>query len=489
MPKSYIWTSIFTLLVVFFISFSSCKKSVDPTPLPPEPDVVNNPPAAFTVLLDAYTWDTARVVWTEAVDPESDSVSYSVYVNDTLKVEKLQLREFTLKELHELTSYDVKIVAHDSKANQSFATMNFQTKKYWLQFLRRIDYGNISSYSLQKTGQMVKANDGGYVLVGDSQIGDWPYGEINMFTMKIDSLGNTIWQKRYPYNSGNSDLIKIVNYDNGYLILGEHNLIRIDNNGNLIWRQATSLSLEILEGVSAGSDGSIYTVGYAKDTTRAGYIWATLGKYDSNGNILWKKTFSRTTREELNIIKVFSDNEILAIGSTVDQIADFWMLKLNSEGDIIWEKTYNDRGYSFVRDLIKTKEGNYVFTGFSVYWQDDFYLQMIDAKGNDIWTYLVDDDHARGYGIAETNDNALIVTGTYLLSSSSQSTLYKFDKSGNKLWQSFYGEMGANLVNKSVIPMDDGGFFTNAQEVKGNNPVGETDQIYIYKTNDKGEFY
>jgi hypothetical protein len=480
-----------SLLITIFICVCSCKKSVAPPPPPPPPNptVENNPPGAFTVLLEAYNWDTAKIVWTEAIDPDRDSVLYKVYINDTLKAESVETREYTFKDLRELTSYDVKVIALDNKAKQSSSTVSFQTKKYWLQFLRRIDYGNVSSYSLQKTGQMVKANDGGYVLVGDSQIGDWPYGEINMFTMKIDSLGNKIWQKRYPYNSGNSDLIKLINYDNGYLLLGDENLIRVDNNGDILWRQTTSLTLEIMEGVSAGSDGSIYTVGYAQDTTRAGYVWATLGKYDPDGNILWKKTFSRTTREELKIIKVFSDNEIMALGGTNEPTADFWLLKLNSEGDIAWEKTYNDPGYAFPRDLIKTKEGNYVFTGFSVYWADNFYLQMVNANGDNMWTYLVSDDYARGYGIAETNDNELVVTGTYILSGSSQSTLYKFDKNGKKRWQSLYGEMGAFLVNKSVFATTDGGYFTNAQEVKGYHPAGETDQIYLYKTNDKGEFF
>jgi hypothetical protein len=113
---------------------------------------------------------------------------------------------------------------------------------------------------------------------------------------------------------------------------------------------------------------------------------------------------------------------------------------------------------------------------------------MIDPAGNNMWTYSVNDNNTKAYSVAETNDNSLIVTGGYQLTYSAQSALYKFDKNGNKLWGKLYAEFATYLFNKTVIPTSDGGYIINTQKAKANNTSPETDQIYIFKTDDKGEF-
>lgn len=335
---------------------------------------------------------------------------------------------------------------------------------------------------------MIKANDGGYIIVGDSQLGDWPYGIINMFTMKIDSLGNKIWQKRFNYSAGNTDNVRIVNCNNGYIICGDYDLIQIDNNGNLVWHRDYLLS-GVMTGIGVGADGSVYATGYASIGS-GGTVGATLDKYDQLGNLLWRKSFSRTTREEFHDVKIYSDNEIIVAGVTGEPDTDFWVLKLNSDGNILWERSYHDQGVAFMKNIIKTSEGKYVFTGFSLgaYVIPYFYLQMIDAAGNTMWTYSVNDNNTKAYSVAETNDNSLIVTGGYQLTYSAQSALYKFDKNGNKLWEKLYAEFATYLFNKTVIPTSDGGYFINCQKSKAYNTSPETDQIYIFKTDDKGEF-
>jgi hypothetical protein len=66
--------------------------------------------------------------------------------------------------------------------------------------------------------------------------------------------------------------------------------------------------------------------------------------------------------------------------------------------------------------------------------------------------------------------------------------MYKFDKAGNKLWEKLYPEFATYIFNKTVIPTNDGGYIINAQKSKAYNNYLETDQIYIFKTNDIGEF-
>lgn len=478
---------LLVLCCVMVFTITGCKKNPSPTLPIQNPSGTNNAPARFIISLEATSGDTARISWTQALDPENDVVAYNIFINDTLKAGNYSGNIYTFRNLTELTSYTVKIVAFDTKLNETISTLTFSTTRYWLKFLRKVSYGEITGYSYQKTGQMVKANDGGYIIVGDSQLGDWPYGTINMFTLKIDSLGNKLWQQRYNYTSGNTDNVRIVNCTNGYLICGDNDLMKIDNNGKLIWHRAFLLS-GIMTGIAVGADGSVYATGYA--STGAGTVAATLDKYDQFGNVIWRKTFSRSTREEFHDVKVYSENEIIVAGITDEPDADFWVVKINSSGNILWEKSYHDEGVAFMKNIIRTREGNYVFTGFSLgpYVIPYFYLQMIDPEGNNVWTYTVPDNNTKAYSVAETDDNSLIVAGGYSLTYSAQFALYKFDKNGHMLWQKLYPEFATYLFNKTVIQTSDGGYVINTQKSRAYNLAPETDQIYIFKTDDKGDF-
>lgn len=491
MHNTNILRRLFIILVTVVFAIISCKKTNLPLN-PPDPNINNNPPGQFTILLEASSWDTAKINWTKAIDPDNDSVSYKIYLNDTLKVQNFKELSYTFKNLNEITSYRVKVVAVDAKSKETAKEISFTTKKYWLKFLHKVEYGPITGYSYQKTGQMVKANDGGYIIVGNSQLGDWPNGPINTFTIKIDSLGNKIWQKRYDF-VGDLYENKIVNCNNGYIICGSLKLIKIDNNGDIVWQTSPNLPSESINGIAVSIDGSIYAVGLAPSGPPNNVIIATLNKYDQNGNLIWAKSFSRTSREEFHDIKIYSNNELIVLGSTNHPDADFWVVKFTMDGAVTWEKTYHDLAYAFPQSIIKTSEGNYVFTGFSYNNSTGpyFYLQMIDLNGNNIWIYQVNDNRTRGYSVSETTNNSLIVTGGYQLNTSvvsAKSALYKFDKNGNKLWEKLYGEFQTILMNKTVIPTADGGYLINSQKSKPYNNSGETDQIYIFKTDDNGEF-
>jgi hypothetical protein len=481
----------FALLIIVVFAIISCKKNNTPVNLP-DPNITNNPPGQFTISLEKVSWDTAKINWTKAIDPDNDSVSYKIYLNDTLKVQNYKELTFTFKNLKGNIAYRVKIVAVDNKLKETANEISFTTKKYWLKFFRKVEYGPITGYSYQKTGQMVKANDGGYIIVGNSQIGDWPNGIINTFTIKIDSLGNKIWQKRYDF-VGDLYENKIVNCNNGYIICGSLKLLKIDNNGDIVWQNSPNLPSESINGIAVSTDGSIYTVGLAPSSTPNITVIATLNKYDQNGNLLWAKSFSRTTREEFHDVKIYSDNELIVIGTTNEPDADFWVVKLSMDGTIIWDKSYHDVGYAFPKSIIKTTEGDYVFTGYSYISSSGpyFYLQMVDANGNNKWIHYVNDNHTQAYSVAQTSDNSLIVTGGFQLNTSvvsAKSALYKFDKNGNKLWEKLYGEFQTILLNKTVIPTADGGYLINSQKSKAYNNSGEIDQIYIFKTDDNGEF-
>jgi hypothetical protein len=479
-------------LVIVFV-FTSCKKNrpVSDTITPPPPVIGNNPPGQFSVSLIASSSDTATINWTKAVDPDNDSVTYKVYLNDTLKADSYKTFSYTFRSLKELISYNAKVVAADSKGNQTSSVLSFTTKKYWLKFLKAIDYGISSQYTSKKCGEMTKANDGGYIIVGDVELADWPTPPFKMCAIKIDSLGNKIWEKRYDYTVANSFEIRIASFSNGYIICGGDNIIRINNNGDLVWRQTTGNQQQTISAIVVNTDHTFYAAGLvASDSANGNIDEALLAKFDENGNLLWKKTYSPTTRDEIHDIKIYN-NELIALCVTDDAHPHFRVLKLALDGTILWDKEYpSPWGYVFPTNIIKTREGNFVFCGFfqGIAYVPYMYLAMIDNNGNSLWTYYSNDNNTRANSVAETNDNNLIVTGGYQFTYSAQSALYKFAKNGNTLWYKLYEEFATTFLNKTVIPTSDGGYIMNSQKSKAYNDPGETDQIYIFKTDDKGEF-
>lgn len=498
--RETVFSSVLLLLITPFLS---CTKNaiIDNSP---DPSSTNSPPGSFVVSLASISSDTATIGWTQAIDPDNDTVTYKILLNDSIVVSNYKQLNFTFNHLEELTSYVVKVVASDPQQNESFGTLQFTSEKYWLRFLRKIEYGVISGYSMQETGQMTKANDVGYIIAGKTELLNRTGSSLKFFAIKIDTLGNTVWRKYYDYYAANSSQIKLINCTDGYLISGDRHLIRIDNEGNLLWHKPSAFPNEIIHSIAINSTGLFYTVGNVTTDNKKELVEASICKYDANGNKIWNKRFSPSIWDSFYDIKVVSDDQLMVLGITDGRHItrddyvhgdpyfdfDFWVLNLTGDGDLRWNKTYKDMGQATVGNIILTKEGNFVVAGYSLGSSvvPYLYLQMIGANGESIWTYFSDDDRIKANSVAETNDNALIVTGSFQWTYSYDFALYKFDKSGNKIWGKLYSEPSTYFQNRTVIPTSDGGYMINTQKSKPYNSGSETDQIYIFKTDADGEF-
>jgi len=164
---------------------------------------------------------------------------------------------------------------------------------------------------------VVEANDGGFVLAGFSESDDFDIssskGSYDFWVVKITATGELVWEKSFggtgieiSYGMAKTD-------DNGYVITGntfsadvdisKNNgasdvwLIKIDDSGNLVWEQTFGGSeFDLAESVSLASDGGFIIAGNSKSidgdaTENKGENDLWLIKTDSNGNLVWEKTF------------------------------------------------------------------------------------------------------------------------------------------------------------------------------------------------------
>lgn len=164
--------------------------------------------------------------------------------------------------------------------------------EFWV--LRLESDGNISWQKTYRVSDLVlnssilQTADGGYILAGDA--GD-PVFRFGIHVLKLDGNGTIIWQKFYEeFDCDDLDYFSSIQQtsDGGYIIAGEveYNagypdfdydcwLLKLDNNGDVIWRKVYKASNSITS-LQQTTDGG-YIV-----TAHAGFL---IMKLDSNGEI------------------------------------------------------------------------------------------------------------------------------------------------------------------------------------------------------------
>jgi len=296
-----------------------------------------------------------------------------------------------------------------------------------------------------------QTSDGGYIIAGGT--GSYGAGGSDVYLVKTDANGNLIWQKTFG-GIGNDYGYSVTQIsDGGYIITGETR--------------------------SYATSGDVYGDVY-------------LIKTDANGNMIWQKTFGGTNYDcGYSVVQVSDGNYIIAgeTGSYGAGEHDVYLIKTDSNGNMVWQKTYGgfsvDIGYS----IAQTSDGDYIITG--EFNDDDVYLIKTDANGNMIWqkTYgLKTYDRAHGdsgYSVAQTSDGGYIIAGeTRLIDGVHIWDVYliKTDTNGNLIWQKTYGGTG-NSIGRSVAQTSDGGYVVAGET--SSYGAGGID-VYLIKTDSSG---
>lgn len=238
-------------------------------------------------------------------------------------------------------------------------------------------------------------------------------------------------------------------------------------------------------------------------------------KTDSNGELEWAKTFGGTSDEIGNSVLALSDGSSIVVGSAFSSdgdisynagFSDFWILKLDSDGNLLWEKTYGGSGEDRAKKVIQTQDGNFAILGTAFSTDGDisnplggvdFWLIKIDGNGNLLWEKSFGGSSAdQGSDLIETTSGELIITGEVLSNNGNVSGNHgftdawvaKLDSNGNLLWQN---ALGGTMVDYflAITETDDGGFIATGNTFSDNgdvsNNLGESD-IWIVKLNNNG---
>jgi hypothetical protein len=347
------------------------------------------------------------------------------------------------------------------------------------------------------SGNSIKnTKDGGYIIVGGKNTQLYSGGS-DLWLIKTDDLGDTLWTKTYSNCiSGGANSVQQTS-DDGYIVTGtiwsvvggdvDVYLIKTDSLGDTLWTK-TFGGVEGDGGMSVqqtSDDGYIVTGLTGSFGAGNGDVW--LIKTDALGDTLWTKTFGGVDLDIGRSVQQTSDNGYIIAGDTESFGAgnrDVWLIKTDALGDTLWSKTFGGVDLDIGKSVQQTSDDGYIITGVTGsfgagHW--DIWLIKTDALGDTLWTRTfggVQSDE--GNSVQQTSDAGYIVAG-YTASFGAGTAdvwLIKTDSLGNTLWTKTFGGVEWDRGLSVYQTSDDGYIVTGDTESFGS---GNCD-VWLLKT-------
>jgi len=271
----------------------------------------------------------------------------------------------------------------------------------------------------------------------------------------LSSQGN-YWVKTYG-GKGNDVITGVaVAEDGSIIVVGYTNssgnedafVMKLSPKGKVLWARTYGGDLDdYASSVALTGDGDIIVVGHTY-SFGAGLDDAWVFKLDSNGNILWQKTYGGSNIDEAYAVALTPRGDIVIAGNTMSFGAgseDVWVLKLNDNGSVIWARTYGGGKCDRASSVTISSYGDIIVAGYTKSFgvgNSDVWVLCLDKQGNIKWqkTYGGSNgDYANGVGIMPNGD--IVVVGDTNSSGVGyyDAWILMLDKEGNIEWQKTYG--------------------------------------------------
>lgn len=304
-----------------------------------------------------------------------------------------------------------------------------------------------------------ETNDGGFIAAG--HIRHDLEDEYKTWVVKLNSNGTIAWQKEYAvYMPTLGFIIPMeLTSDGGYIIAGANadytsvQVLKLNSDGTIAWQKNYDGTVGFPESLQETSDGGFVMAGW-------GEVGFWVLKLDDEGSMTWQRTYDSGKPEWATSIRSTSDGGYILAGSTdfsLSPESDFWILKLNSDGTIVWQKTYGGTAADFAQDIQETNDGGYIVIGDTNSFgasRSDVWVLKLNHDGTIAWQKVygyVGDEYARA--IQETSDGGYIVAAR----NGWKGWILKLDDDGTVAWQRTY-DVG-NQGIRSIQETNDGGYI------------------------------
>ena len=298
-------------------------------------------------------------------------------------------------------------------------------------------------------GVAVDSSGNIYVL---GETGSFGAGQADVFLLKYGPNGTLLWQKTWGGTKDDWGWGVAVDSSGNVYVSGETQslgtgssdvfLLKYDSNGTLLWQKTWGgTQYDFSLGIAVDSSGNVYVIG-GTTSFGAGLSDVLLLKYDPNGTLLWKKTWGGEKYDKVFGVAVDPSGSIYMTGGTESfgaGLRDVLLLKYGPDGTLIWQKTWGGENFDIGFDVAVDSSGSIYVTGqtlsFGAGWIDIFLLNY-DPVGTLLWQKTWGGgDQEMGFDVAVDSSGSIYVTGRR----GHDASLLKYGLNGTLLWQKTWG--------------------------------------------------
>ena len=235
-----------------------------------------------------------------------------------------------------------------------------------------------NSTGRQVPNQVIQTKDGGFFIIG------WHQKDTNngyFYALKIDALGEFEWEGLYSLDdsAGHSAAFSTVQTaDGGYFITGygyhaetgyDMYIVKIDSLGNWLWEKnidgGTGESEAACKIFDIGDNKYLLTGGIGKN-----YVLAYMAVVDTTMEVEWEETYKYDEFNVFhsNVVQNPNDQTYTTLAfSKHNGITHHHLYKIKAaDGAVVWKRTFKTalQNDDYLRDLRPTPDGGFVAAGF-----------------------------------------------------------------------------------------------------------------------------
>ena len=194
-----------------------------------------------------------------------------------------------------------------------------------------------------------QSSDGGFILTGTTKSFGVGNSQRDLYLVKTNSTGELVWTQVLGEEPDDVGHAVRQTADGGYIVTGYTKsfgaqnydtwLIKTDEAGISQWETFYGEASDdrTIYGEQT-DDGGYISIGYTRGFEPAGNWDVFLVKIDSDGEVIWHKTFGGTTEDTGYTVRSTADNGFILTGETYSSGeggGDMYVIKVNQDGEII----------------------------------------------------------------------------------------------------------------------------------------------------------